>query len=70
MELSSNMQFSLTLQGLLTLVVGTILRSAGQDMPDPEVAAFVATGIQFVGAIMVYIGRVRHGDITWYGVKK
>jgi len=64
------MTYSLTLQGLAIAVVGTIIKAGGSDMPHDQVAAWVATTVQIVGALIAYYGRVRQGDITWYGAKK
>lgn len=64
------MTFSLTLRGLAVVILGTILKAAGAEMPDVELNTFVATGVQIFGAVLVYVGRFRAGDITWYGAKK
>lgn len=64
------MNFSLTYRGVAILLVGYILRATGQDMPDEEVANFVATLFAIVGAIITLYGRYKAGGVTWHGVKK
>jgi hypothetical protein len=57
---------SLTFSGILLTVLGLVFT------PDEAstIAHFIDTGIVVVGILATYIGRYRHGDITWYGLKK
>jgi hypothetical protein len=64
------MKFSMTYQGVTVMALACVLRAAGTELPDAELAAFVATGLQVLGALMALYGRFRHGDLTWFGAKK
>jgi len=64
--------YSLTIAGILTLVLSSIAKSVNHDFPvsEQELANTVTTIVQILGLLMTYIGRVRHGDITLWGAKK
>lgn len=61
---------SLTLKGLLVLVIGRVLEVGGVAIANDQVTDFVAVLLQVFGALGVYIGRVRMGNVTWYGKRK
>lgn len=59
---------SLTIYSLLVVILGRIIGWAGYSTPsEAEIANFLSVSMQIIGAIGIYIGRVRIGDITWYG---
>lgn len=60
---------SLTLVGLVVAVLATVLKAAGVEVPNEALTTWVLTAGQIIGALAVYLGRVRQGDITWYGRK-
>lgn len=47
-----------------------ILSHVGVSVSDTDLTTTVATIIQVIGAIVVYYGRFRQGDISVFGVKK
>ena len=55
---------SLTITGLLALVLGFIIDDVGVA---GELAADIVT---VAGLLMTWYGRLRLGDITWYGARK
>ena len=61
---------SQTIQGIIVLVLGSLAQSFEIDLDEgqiTEVATYLVIGI---GALMSWHGRVRKGDITWYGRRK
>lgn len=59
---------SLTITSLVVLVLGRLLQWAGiGHASDEQLQHFVIVFMQIVGAIGIYVGRVRAGGITWYG---
>ena len=59
---------SLTITSLAVFVLGRVLQWAGiGQTSDEELQHFVLIFMQIIGAIGVYVGRVRVGDIKWYG---
>lgn len=61
---------SLTLQGLLVTMCATIIRTFELDLDEGEITEVVASIGLVAGFITTYVGRVRQGDLTWYGKKK
>ena len=61
---------SLTIQGLLVLVLGKVLSWAGLEASNEALQGWVSTTISLIGALVVYYGRYRQGDIKWWGGKK
>lgn len=62
--------FSMTIQGLVLLALLTLVRGLELDLDEgqvTEISIWVASGI---AGLMVWVGRVRKGDITWYGKRK
>ena len=63
------MNVSLTMQGWILMVLTLIVKSAEIDLDEgqiTEISVWIATAI---AAGIMYIGRYRQGDITWYGKK-
>lgn len=63
------MNTSLTLQGWVLLVLSMLVKALEIDLDEgqvTEISVWLATGI---AAGIIYIGRYRQGDITWYGKK-
>lgn len=59
----------MTMQGWVVLVLSMLVRTVEIDLDEgqvTEVASWIVTGIS---AVMIYWGRYRMGDITWYGRK-
>ena len=61
---------SLTIKGLITTVIGMGLAKGGINVADVDLTTTISTLMQIIGAIIVYIGRYRQGDITIFGNKK
>lgn len=61
---------SVTIVGLAVAALSWLLQHAGVQIDNETVSAWVFTTIQIIGAAIIYLGRVRHGDITWYGTTK
>lgn len=62
------MNYSVTISGLVLAAVVPFLAHLGfSDACSGEVAQFFLTT---PGLLVAYVGRVRQGDITWYGSKK
>ena len=62
---------SLTIAGLVALILGFIAKSLGADSPDETaIADVIGTIMQVIGLLSAYVGRVRQGDIDWLGRKK
>ena len=64
------MQYSLTLTSLVVLVIKHILSSAGMTMPDSDIHNFVSVLVDISCTVGIYVGRMRMGDITWFGKRK
>lgn len=61
---------SLTISGLIVMVLAMISRGAGVDIGTEELTDFVNTGGQLIAVIMIYWGRMRRGDLTFWGGRK
>lgn len=61
---------SLTITGLIVAVIAMISKGAGVEIGTEQITEFLTTGGELVGVIMIYIGRVRKGDIKFWGGKK
>lgn len=66
------MNYSLTLSGAIAMLLSFLAQSLGVEIPytTEQVTTAILTITGILGFIFTYIGRVRHGDITWYGAKK
>lgn len=54
---------SLTITGLLTTVLAIWF-------PIEEVSKLLDASLTIAGILLAWYGRIRIGDITWYGVRK
>lgn len=63
---------SLTLKGAIILLLAFLAKTLNVELPytPDQVTNAIVTLIGVIGFVMTYIGRVRHGDITWYGSPK
>lgn len=57
------MPFSITITGLLTTILGIWF-------PIEEVSKFLDAAVSIVGLVLIWWGRIRLGDLTWYGTRK
>jgi MFS-type transporter involved in bile tolerance (Atg22 family) len=58
---------SVTISGLFTMILTQIL---GDQVDQEQIANFINVGGLIISAVVIWWGRYRKGDITWYGVKK
>lgn len=61
---------SLTISSLVVMILGIFLKGAGFELAPEEIQEFIAVLLQFVGAVGVYWGRYRAGDLKWFGGRK
>ncbi len=59
---------SKTIASLLVLVAGLV--GVGDIFPESEISQFVNATAQIIGIIGVWYGRISHGDVNWFGVRK
>lgn len=62
---------SLTIISLLVLILNNLARWAELEVEfvESEVQAAVQALISFFSILGIWYGRVRKGDVTWYGVR-
>ena len=60
---------SITITSFAVYFIGRLLTSAGFPIDDTSITHFVSVGLQILGALGIWYGRYRQGDITWYGKK-
>lgn len=60
---------SITITGLAVFIVGRLLESSGLAPDNAAITNFVEVGFQIVGALMIWFGRYRQGDINIFGRK-
>lgn len=60
-------QFSLTIASLLVMALTKFLDWAGIQFAPADLDGFVKTIIYIITGIGIWRGRVRIGDITWWG---
>ncbi len=63
------MNYSVTFIGLLAGLVAFGLDKSGYHFAPEQVQNAIEVILAVGGAILGWIGRYRHGDITWYGKK-
>jgi hypothetical protein len=53
------------------MLLGAIAKQINHQFPvsEQELANAISTGVQIIGLILAYAGRVRQGDISWWGKK-
>jgi hypothetical protein len=61
---------SLTISGLVVLIIGIIFDKNGVPVVQENIENFVAVSAQIIGVAGVYYGRYRKGDINIAGVRK
>lgn len=60
---------SVTISGWLLMVLTWLLPKFGVNVDANALTTTIATIVQIGGGILVWWGRYRQGDITWYGAK-
>ena len=60
---------SLTISGLIVLLISLILRYLGIEVINDDVTKAVNLLLEFGGLVVAYIGRYRQGDISVVGTK-
>jgi hypothetical protein len=63
------MKPSMTITGLIIILLGFALERSGLVIASSDLQTFVAVGSQILGFIIAYIGRVRHSDVNIFGLK-
>lgn len=59
--------FSLTIKGFVIASISLISKTLDLDFDEGQVTEVVEAVFLIGGMAAIYIGRVRRGDITWYG---
>lgn len=60
---------SITITGLIVMVLVKVFQLTGIQVAPEALQTTVETIIYVIAGLTAYIGRVRVGDITWYGKK-
>lgn len=60
---------SFTISSLIVSGIGFLLQQSGAEVAPENVQNFIEVGLQIIGAIGIYWGRYRQGDITIFGTK-
>ena len=58
---------SLTISGLIAMVLSQIL---GDAVSAEQIGNFIEVGGLIISALVIWFGRVRQGDIYWWGGRK
>lgn len=61
---------SLTISGWILMVLTWVLPRLGVNIDATALSTTIATAVQIFGGLLVYWGRYRQGNITWYGANK
>ena len=61
---------SVTISGWIIVALTWLLPHLGVNIDANALSMTVATIAQIVGGVLIYWGRYRQGDITWYGATK
>jgi hypothetical protein len=64
------MQYSSTYRGVAVMLLAFVLKSAGHNLPDADVANMVADIVMIAGAFNVLYQRYLKGGIHWTGFKQ
>lgn len=60
---------SITIRGLLVILITSVIETFNLNFGAEELVDAI-TGIGLIiGFLTAYYGRIRQGDITWYGKK-
>ena len=66
------MNYSLTIAGILVAVIGRLGQAIGvhtDSVTTDNLQVVITVGMQIVGVVMAYIGRLRHNDVNILGMK-
>jgi hypothetical protein len=61
---------SLTITGLIVILLGFILEKSGLEIGTDRLQTFVEVLLQLGGFVIAYVGRVRQGDVNILGRKQ
>ena len=61
---------SLTIEGLIVGAIVLICEAAGVEIGTEAVTGFILTGGKLLSAFMIWFGRFRKGDITFWGGRR
>ena len=61
---------SLTLSGLVIGVLAILAQNANVNIAPENIQTTVETIAQFAAVAMIYWGRIRKGDLNWFGGRK
>ena len=62
---------SKTIVGLVITIIGLLAKWFKWPLPaNDEMEQFLTALVTLAGIALAWYGRVRKGDITWYGVRK
>lgn len=61
---------SVTITGLIVILLGFILERSGVEVGPEKLQTFMEVLLQLGGFIMAYIGRLRQGDVSILGRKR
>jgi hypothetical protein len=63
--------YSLTYAGIIAAAIGYVFQSFSVPLPftNEEIEKAITTLVTLLGLIVALIGRYRHGDIQWNGIK-
>lgn len=61
---------SITIMGLTVGVIVSIIKGAGIEVGTDQITDFITTGGLLVSGVMVYWGRIRKGDLNFFGGRK
>lgn len=57
---------SITISGLIATILGLVF----QPDETQAILQLIDSALVVAGILLAYLGRYRHGDITWYGAKR
>ena len=60
-------KMSITISSLFVVVLGFIFERVGIKVGSEEIGTFINVALQIGGVIGIYIGRIRKGDLNWFG---
>ncbi len=69
-EFYKRKKMSLTLSSLFITALGFIFERAGIKVGNDEIGTFVNVALQVIGAVGIYWGRYRQGNVNWFGWKR
>jgi hypothetical protein len=55
--------------GLIVMLLSGIMKISGIQIEDSMITETITNMGVLIGGVIAYIGRVRQGDITWWGKK-